>query len=355
MQQIYSIFIAMLAICNILHSALFAQDPAFSQFYSASLFLNPALAGAETDLTLTINQRIHLNKQLSPYSLSQFSIIYPVRMNRFKTTYNRKGHVGGCGFTVYNEMSGANRELASYGGYLTLAYLLQANGNHRISFSIQGGLVQKHIDFNKLRWGSQYDADIGFNPDLLPSISNYNEEIIIPVFNSGLVWYYNPNSTAPYRISDFEAFTGIAVSNLNKPDQTFFDSQISELPMLFKLHGGCVFYFSKRMQLLPNYLVMFQNNEFQTNIGGYVNYTISASRYSRNRHIVQLGTWYRYGDSFILSGAFRFNRVQVAVSYDFNVSSFQYYNKGARAFEISVSYRVYKDYSLQRNISHPLM
>jgi hypothetical protein len=37
--------------------SLRAQDPVFSQFYTSSMFLNPALSGFEKDVVLGLNYR----------------------------------------------------------------------------------------------------------------------------------------------------------------------------------------------------------------------------------------------------------------------------------------------------------
>lgn len=342
-------------------SAIKAQDPAFSQYYSSALFLNPALAMAKSLPTVTLNQRSNINRQVFPYFLSQVTATSPIKFERFmgSSKYYRNSYIGGWGGTIYNEMLGPNNEYQVYGASASGAYYVQLSPTQFLSFGIQGGIIQKRIDFSKLTWGSQYDEFFGFDDAITPSVAGmYEEKKLIGVINSGVLWIYNPNNKDSWKKDKFETFQGVAISNMNKPNESFFNDQKSQLPMLFKFHGGVTYHMTSRVSLMPNYLILLQDRQTQYNMGAYLSYYISErDRHRKDTYKVQLGGWYRYNDSAILLCGVQVNNTTFAISYDFNVSTFKYYNRGAGSLEVSFSYSFSNGMTKRQlnRVSHPLM
>ena len=58
------------------------QDAAFSQFYAAGLYLNPALVGSEQETTFKSSYRTQWRNITLPYVTSQMSLIKPLRGSR---------------------------------------------------------------------------------------------------------------------------------------------------------------------------------------------------------------------------------------------------------------------------------
>lgn len=328
-----------------------AQAPAFSQYYAASLFLNPALAGEEGDWTFGLNHRSRIDNNVYPYALSQFSMVVPLRMSRYRHNkkFFRNGYIGGLGLTVYNEASGYHSELQTSGFLGTFAYSTQLSASHFLSFSLQMGYILRNLDYQHLQWGSQYDPSAGYNGNLAPSVNLANGQNGFPVINSGVIWQYIPH----FNTSGFKAFAGFAVSGLNRPNESLFDNERREIPLLWKWHGGVVYQLNERLGILPNYLIMLQNGETQLNAGTYFSFRLSDK--PRQRHTLQIGGWYRLKDAMIAAIGYEINSFGLAVSYDFNASSFQYYNTGEGTVEVSLFYRIVHDKMRVRNISHPLM
>ncbi len=333
-----------------------AQEPAFSQFYAAPLFLNPAMAGGDDNLSAGFNLKTNTNKQLFPYSLSQFTFMVPVRINSRTTVdkYAKNGYIGGLGLTFFNESMGDANELKTTGVSLSTAYFLQVGMSHYLSFGLQFAMIQRTIDYNKLTWGSQYDADMGYNTSITPSFSIDKQKILYPAINFGMTWYHNLQNFRLFQNSPVSFFSGVAISNLNKPDMSFNQSVASTVPMLFKLHGGFNFEVNDYFEVLPNYLLMYQNKENHVNIGTYIVYYFNGKKTEGFKF--QLGSWYRLGDSYIASVGCEMKNIVLGISYDLNLSGFQYNNKGVRTVEVSVRYRPSKPkMQLQRNISHPII
>ena len=79
-------------------SMIYAQSPVFSQYYTTAAYLNPALVGSESDITLGLNYRAQWNQLESPYKTVQFSYMHPLLEQGGRTR-----HMGGVGFSVLND------------------------------------------------------------------------------------------------------------------------------------------------------------------------------------------------------------------------------------------------------------
>jgi type IX secretion system PorP/SprF family membrane protein len=151
-------------------------------------------------------------------------------------------------------------------------------------------------------------------------------------------------------------FIGFAASNLNQPDESIFpesDYQ-SPLPVLYKAHGGLNFKMSPQVTLSPNVLYMRQFNSQQLNTGVYLTYQVLGPRSRANKLKMQLGTWYRWDDSFIISLGLKTSNTSFGFSYDLNNSSLRQFTGGSGAVEASISYRIIKGKGLRR-FSTPLL
>ncbi len=327
-----------------------AQDPQFAQYYNNPLYLNPAMAGLDDDIYFGLNYRSQWKSLDLPYEIVQFSAVHPLleRGSQFK-------HRGGVGVTVYRETAGEADNFKTTAATLAAAYNLYLNGNasQMISVGIQGGIINKQLDFNNLRWGSQYNPFIGFDSNITPSLDLNNESRSFPVFHAGVVYYFDPGREKFH--SNISGYLGFAVSNLNQPDESLIsdDNAESPLPRLYKAHGGLNILLNPNFSIAPNILFMSQHQTNQLNAGMYFTYHLN-SRLPNAGPKVQLGAWYRFEDAFILSFGAVTKNLGVAVSYDFNNSTLRGFTGGNGALEASISYRISKGKGLQR-FSTPLL
>ncbi len=328
--------ILLIALSSITNSM--AQDPMFSQFYAAPLYLNPALAGAETNMVIGVNYRTQWTSLQFPYQTGQVSFTYPLITNG-----STRRHIGGLGGAVFNEAAGQNHNFKTYGILAGGAYNLQFDKwrNSFISFGLQGGVIQKRIENGDLTWGSQYDPFFGFNPAIAPSITNINQTVTYPVINAGIAFYHN-SQKIKHGVS---TYIGFAISNLNSPNESLIETAKAILPFLYKAHGGLDISLSERFTLSPNVLWMQQNSLSQINVGLYTSYSITSAE---NPFIATLGTWYRLKDSFIGMLGLSKNKITFGFSYDINSSTLRYATHGQGAYEVSLTYRVPKIKGLRR-------
>lgn len=349
-----------LVFCIIISNDGKSQNPAFSQFYAAPVFLNPSLVGGDNTLAVNLNYRTNTNKYLYPHDLGQFTFSMPIILNNRRKIRKRpqlKNYVGSVGLTAYNEFIGAENEFRTTGLNLTTTYFTQIALAHFVAFGTQLGMINKSIDYNKLTWGSQFTPNFGFDGSLTPSVSLANQNTTFFVINAGITWFYNIDNFSPFKQSKLSGFAGFAISNLNQPDDSFNEVNNVKLPMLFKLHGGIKIPLSKRYELMPNCLIMHQGNVNYMNIGTYVSYYITPKISNKSGFSqIQLGNWYRIGDSYIISLGFEMKNLILGISYDINLSKYKFNDKGVRTFEISLKYKTNsKTKENRRNISHPLI
>lgn len=309
-----------------------AQDPVFSQFYTSSLYLNPALSGLEKDIVLGMNYRSQWSAVNLPFRTFQFSALHPIIQQGV-----RNKHLGGFGATLFSDEAGPNREIVSQGISVASSYNFHFNrsGNHLLAAALQFGVLQRQINMDALQWSSQYSAVLGFDPSL-PGEELASERVTMPVINAGLVW----RLVIDNRIEPVKMFyQGLAVSNINRP-RGFHPNEKGAVNILYKLHGGYVHAFSNGFEFSPNYLIQHQQST-QFNLGAYGAYSLSAmSARTLTKIKVSVGMWYRIRDSYIVTMGLSTPSWNAGVSYDANTSSLERNFQGANAFEVSFAYRI---------------
>ena len=346
----YTIMIVTLVLVLAVNEAI-AQSPVFSQYYSSGLYLNPALAGLEKDTYFGMNYRSQWTNLSLPFNTFQFSFIQPITKPGA-----RKKHWGGVGLSFLNDVAGSNKEFTTQGLSLSLAYDLHLNrfGNNVIALAAQAGASQQRINYSSMRWSSQYSTFTGFDESLPGETGLVNDNVFHPVFNAGLMWYYTnrQRSLSHYSTS---VYNGIAVYNLIRSNG-FYLNKKADASLLYKVHGGFISTWSRKVEISPNYLVQYQEGSFQINAGVYVGYSIiNASPSAQTGNLkVLLGVWYRLQDAIIISTGLSNAIWNVGFSYDSNVFSLSKAFGYGSAYEISLGYKISNKNGFKR-FSSPLI
>lgn len=328
-----------------------AQNPVFSQYYSNGLYLNPALAGLEKDTYFGMNYRSQWSNLSLPFSTFQFSFIQPITKPGA-----RKKHWGGVGLSFLNDVAGANKEFVTQGVSLSFAYDFHLNrhGNNIIALAVQAGANQQIINYSSMRWSSQYSAFTGFDESLPGETGLVNDNIFHPTMSAGLMWYYT-NKQRNLSHYSTSVYNGLAVYNLIRSNG-FYLNKKADASLLYKIHGGFVSTWSRKVDVSPNYLIQYQEGSFQINAGVYIGYSvINAAPSSRTGNLkVLLGVWYRLQDAIILSTGLSNAIWNVGVSYDSNVFSLSKAFGYGSAYEISLGYKISNKNGFKR-FSSPLI
>jgi type IX secretion system PorP/SprF family membrane protein len=320
-----------------------AQDAVFSQYYASTIYLNPALASGERGLAFNSNYRTQWRSATIPYVTSQVSLIIPL-ISKFP----KKRQLGGLGITAYNDRAG-DGNFKTTGASLTFSRLfkLSNDGLQNVAIGVQGGFVQKSLDFTNLEWGEQFNPFVGFDASVSPSENTFRPNVTYPDFTAGAMYYFNPEKS--YLFTGMSGYSGLVLSHITRPNESIVDGLTSRVPLLFKYHGGVEVHVSDRINVSPNILYMSQFRHTQTNLGLYISYLLTDAPIGPlSRTEIVFGSWYRLEDSFIFSFGIDHDNYTLGFSYDLNTSTLRYATRGRGAYELSLVIRKANDKKMKK-------
>lgn len=307
-----------------------AQDPELTQFYASPLYTNPAFAG-----TANCGGRIVLNYRNQWPSL-------PGTFRTFVGSYDQNFDAigGGVGLLAMRDVAGDGLlTTTAFSGIYS--YQINVSRKFTVRTAIQATFQQRTIDFSRLRFADQIEARRGFvnktNENLPTTTVNY------PNFAAGVLGYSK------------NFFIGLAVHNLNEPNQSFFGNSDpgTTVPRRFTLHSGLVIPLEKTkrgrepdLAISPNILMMFQEKFVQVNFGFYV-----------NKGPLVAGLWFRQtapnSDAMMVLLGFRHNQFKFGYSYDVTVSSARAAAPGSHEISAAIEWCAAKRSRKYRKLSCP--
>ncbi|HXS36787.1 MAG TPA: PorP/SprF family type IX secretion system membrane protein [Flavipsychrobacter sp.] len=309
--------------------SLMAQDVHFTQYFTSPLTLNPALTGlTQCDLRFAANYRTQwANVSGNPYVTGTVS--YDMSTLKGKLP---EGDALGIGVLGLYDVSGLGGLTNTTVG-LSLAYhkAFGQDKQHTISLGAQGFLVQKSLDFNKLKFGDQFVAATGLAT--LPTNETFsNADISYPDFNAGVMYSGHVSEHAT-------AYAGFSYYHLTEPVETFLGGNHAIHSRQTAFVGGS-FELNEDIVLYASGLYQTQASATEVLAGAAVGFVLNPGHdpeFQKNT-ILYLGGWYRYQDAISPYVGFQYAKMQIGVSYDVNVSSFTPATNGQGAFEVSLIY-----------------
>ena len=298
-----------------------AQDPEFSQYYAAPLYLNPAFTGTTNDHRFIANYRNQWPNVARGYATYAFSY-----------DYNLTGLNSGFGFMAMQDQAGSASLKSTEFNFL-YSYKWQISSKWVIASGLNFGYASRSIDFNKLIFADQLQFDnTGTTPSSDPALANAGQARYFD-FKAGAL-AYNRNF-----------WLGFAVNHLNEPNRSLLN-QYAYVPVKVTAHGGVriplyqgVFKRDRIPVLSPSFVYKRQGNFEQLDVGAYLLYDP-----------IVFGLWYRgipvsknadhrpSQDAVVLILGFQFDRLEVVYSYDFTVSRLGADSGGAH--EVALKYRI---------------
>ena len=356
MRGLLKILPILLMTLTVITHCVTAQEAQFSQFYSASLFLNPAFAGASDNTTISANARLQPTTSDVTNELQQVSIETPIYLGSAS-----ENKLAGVGITLFNQTTGRGRALKTMGGMLAISKPISFDvfGPQSVIIGVQGGMVRRSLDFSQLTWGSQwapFAGDAGFDPTIPVDVSQFEDNKTVAVINAGIMYQYNPEKD--YLLYSISFFSGIAATNINQPNISFNPDDPSKQPLQLKYHGGFEYVLNGRYHLSPNVLLAYTNGNIQTNIGSYLSIDFKSDQIQSFEDNIRLvgGIWYRLRDSFIFLVGISKQKYRLGFSYDLNkgfLGDKNRLNTLQPAFELSLNYTL-KSRSGSGRFSNPL-
>jgi len=141
---------------------------------------------------------------------------------------------------------------------------------------------------------------------------------------------------------------GLNAANLNNPTANFLNrgsgtgtnnqDSVNQLGRRMVLHGESSFLLNDKLRLNPAAFIAFQGTAQQFNIQSTVDYDVNPEK----RTSVSLGLGFRTSDALLLIGGIQIKDLKVHLAYDITTSSLK--TAGGNTFELSVGYigRIFK-------------
>lgn len=196
-------------------SPAFAQDPQYSQYYAAPLYLNPALAGAE------LMGRVGFNYRNQWPSIEAQFTTFSAYYDTYLPEYN-----SGIGVHVMQDAEGASK-LRSTSVSAMYSYELRLGDKLYFRPGFQASYIRREIGFyENLVFANQIDPLDPLGP-LLPgaAIPGLGDPVGLFSLSAGGLLFTN------------NAWLGFSAHHLNQPNQSFVDG-LSPLPRKLSLHAG---------------------------------------------------------------------------------------------------------------------
>ncbi len=228
-----------------------AQDPHFTQFYAAPIYMNPAFAGSVKCPRLVMNYR------------NQWPAL-PGAFVTYAASYDQ--HVdaigGGLGIIVLSDKAGEGTiSTNSVSGMYS--YLLNVSREFSIKAGFQATYFQKKLDWDKLTFGDMIDPRYGFVYQTQESRPNETRSYVD--LSAGLLGYSS------------NIYGGIAVHHITEPDEAFIIQGSSPLPRKYTAHLGAIIPLENsrysESNLSPNVVYQQQAGFNYLNLGVYVSKT----------------------------------------------------------------------------------
>ena len=310
-----------------------AQDYTLSQLTESPILLNPANAGLTHPVRITTNFRQQWRSISTPYNTIVLSV------DGLVLSQGDKGSSLGLGVLLLNDKAGRG-QLNSLNANLALMGKIMINEIQSLSAGIIGGVIQRQIDLNELTWTDQFNG-ISYDPTIPHGENIINEKVISPDLGLGMQWSYGRGSETLSSGDMIGAQVCLGAYHINMPSTGFYE-EIDKRYVRYLLHGSFSYRFSNTpYQVNPVIIAQKQGPARMFYGGTYVKYDMKEySKISRSLylHSINLGLFYRVGDSFINILHFEFNQVALGISYDFNLSKLTKASYGRGGMELSIKY-----------------
>ena len=312
----------------------YAQDPRFSQYFSAPLLLNPAYTGAYDGYhRAASNFRSQSQGVGIPFTTMALSYDGTIRNDNWEPSRL------GAGVVFMNDRTGngsyTGNYLAASGAY---HQALDQFGTQHLSIGGQVAFGTHLLDAGRYAFNNQFTG-LGFDlsaPSGEASIARRASYIDV---NAGLLFTHDDD------LNRFHA--GISVFHLNRPSYSFTGHDPARLQSRLTVHGGYARVLSAQAEVFVSGQYMQQAGNKQLSAGLAYGRTFSDDR---NSIALYAGLWYRGGDAVYPYLSIRMMDFQLGMSYDILTSSLAAAGARNRSFEISLAYMIGESELLKKAI-----
>lgn len=299
-------------------NTLQAQDPQFSQYYAAPLYLNPGLVGINQKGRMGINYRSQW-----PNLDANFETFSAYFDYHFEDYYSSAG-------IIFNRDQEGIAGLNSTSIGLQYAYQLQLNYEWTFRPGVQAAYYIRDLNFDKLTFGDQFDNTGQVRPVTGEAFNTGLNAQFFDLSFGGVL--YNPS-----------IWLGAALHHVLEPNQSIAGGN-APLPKKFSIHGGYRIPLNPlttrtdlgERSITPSFNYRTQGDFDQLDVGAY--FTLDP---------ILVGLWYRgipvkntdgvaNNESLIFMLGMQTNRATFGYSFDYTLSDLGIGTGGAH--EISIAY-----------------
>ncbi|HEU4719474.1 MAG TPA: PorP/SprF family type IX secretion system membrane protein [Bacteroidia bacterium] len=313
-----------------------AQDIHFSQFYMSPLTVNPALAGAQHDMTVAINYKDQWQSVASPYKTVAAS--WDMRMMQSK---NKKGFAA-VGVNFFSDRSG-DAKLGTTQGNATVAYHVRLNSNNTFGGGVQAGFAQRSISFGSLTWGNQFDG-LAYNATLPSGEPAAGATVSYADFGGGLDWNFDNRSGAKNVTDnhDQKINFGIALYHIGEPKYAFYSASQEKLFMRYSVHGSALLSVpNSNIAFAPAFMYEMQGPSKELYAGSLLRFSLSQdSKYTgfKQGAAISFGGFLRAKDAVAAVMLLEYSHYALGISYDVNVSGLKTASNSRGGIEIALRF-----------------
>lgn len=296
-----------------------AQDVHWSQFDANPIYQNPGNTGQfNGDIRFVGNYRDQWRSVTVPFNTINITADATL-------PFNRNIGVGGMLFhDVVGDGQFRTVELQANASYLLK---LTSDSMHTIRPGINFGLNHRQLNTDQFYFDNQFDG-IQYNPGL-PTNEVFGTDRKSNVsFGMGAIYQYYENERLNFT-------GGIAIFNINRPNQGFFTTEIKR-DRRVNIFANGIYKINYDWDVLPNMQFSVQGVYRELMIGGRAKYTL-INRLGEYRALYG-GLFYRNKDAAFLSVGMDYQNWFVGMSYDINFSKLVPASRLRGGFELSVRY-----------------
>lgn len=307
-----------------------AQDPHFTQFYSAPLTVNPAYAGHfDGSLRVISNYRQQWISSIDP--LNTTSVQIDGKLNTLDPEENKPYSLGLLAMND-NSMNGTfnSNYIMAAGSYRKE---MDAEGIKKLALGFSTTYGSRSIDYSNLGFSEQFRSGVGYNLSLPTgeyALSNLKPFVSMA---TGLLYSYQDREKGTY----FDA--GASVFHINRPKQTVFKDDNQIIAARYTAQASWQQYFGDETMLNVKFLYQNQASTQYYHGGVSVSRMLGSDKYN----FIGAGIWYRSNDAVSPYLFMEFSKTQLGLTYDINTSDLKNAPTPTKSFELSLQWRLDKE------------
>ena len=317
---------------SILSACLFsvclsAQDPHFTQFYSAPLSVNPAYTGVfDGQVRIMSNYRQQWSNAIDPFTTASVSIDAKIghKKKEMQNPFN-------IGFQLMNDRSMRGSFKSNYLTATASYHVpMDREGNKSIGAGLSAGYADRRLDFSSQSFDAQFTSG-GFDLGLPTGESALRQLEPFMSVGAGIVYRYDNAESGNF----FDL--GVSAYNLNRPRQSALGDANQFVPVRYAAQISYKKFLNETSIL--NVKGLYQNQ-------ASVQYMLAGFSFAKligvSKEMVGAGVWYRTGDAVSPFLFLEWEKVLIGVSYDVTVSDLSKGPNPVRSVEMSLQWRIGK-------------